>query len=49
LERLFSNQVLIEAAVRDTMQEKSDDPNWGAKLKYYPDPSGTKTLTELLK
>ena len=49
LERLFSNQVLLEAAVRDTMQEKRTDPNWGAKLRYYPNPSGEKTLTELLK
>jgi hypothetical protein len=49
LERLFSNQVLLEAAVRDTMQEKRTDPNWGAKLRYYPNPSGEKTLTELTR
>jgi hypothetical protein len=49
LDRLFSNEVSIASAVTDTMQEKTTDPNWEAKLKYYPDPSGTKTLTELLK
>ena len=49
LEKLFSHEVSVQAAVTDTMQEKTTDPNWGAKLKYYPDPSGTKTLTDLLK
>jgi hypothetical protein len=49
LERLFFHEVSIEAAVRDTMQVQTDDPQFEAKLRYYPDPSGTKTLTELLK
>jgi hypothetical protein len=49
LERLISNDVSLESAVTGTMQEKSADPNWGAVLKYYPDTSGSKTLTELLK
>jgi hypothetical protein len=49
LERLFSNKVSIETAVKDTMQEKSPDPNWGARLKYYPLLNGTRTLAELLK
>jgi hypothetical protein len=49
LERLISNNISLEAAVRDTMQEKSADPNWGAVLKYYPDTTGSKTLTELIK
>jgi hypothetical protein len=49
LERLVSNNVSLETAVRDTMQEKSADPNWGAVLKYYPGPSGYKTLAELIK
>jgi hypothetical protein len=49
LKRLFSDQVLIQAAISDTMQEKGNDPNWGARLKYYPDLSGSKTSTELVK
>ena len=49
LERLFLNEVPVAAAVRDTMQEKSTDPNWGANLKYYPNSCGKQTLTELLQ
>jgi hypothetical protein len=49
LERLFSNQVLVESAVRETMLENGDDPNRGGNLKYYPGPSGKMTLREVLK
>jgi hypothetical protein len=47
LESLFSNKVSLDAAERDTMQEKGADPIWGAKLKYYPPQSGNHTIAEL--
>lgn len=49
LERLFSNKLSLETAVRETMQQKSVDPNWGAKLKYYPDHIGKNTISELIR
>jgi hypothetical protein len=47
LDSLFSNKVSLDAAERDTMQEKGADPTWGAKLKYYPPQSGNHTIAEL--
>ena len=47
LENLLSNKVSLNAAVKATMQEKGADPNWGAKLKYYPPRSENQTIDEL--
>jgi hypothetical protein len=49
LERLFSENLPVGEAVRDTLQDKSSDPTWGARLLYYPETSGTKTLSEMTK
>ena len=47
VENLLSNKVSLDAAVKATMQEKGADPNWGARLKYYPPQSGNQTIAEL--
>ena len=49
LNSLLSNKVSLSAAVEDTMQENGADPNWGAKLKYYPPQSGNQTPYELIR
>jgi hypothetical protein len=48
LDKLFQENVSIEAALRETIQGKGVDPRSGANLKYYYEPGEKKTLTELL-
>jgi len=48
LQQLCSEQLTIAEAVHNTMDTIGDDPMFGAKLKFYPDQSGDKTLKQLL-
>ena len=49
LDRLFLENLPVETAVKETLAEKSTDPTWGARLLYYPDTSGARTLSEMTK
>jgi len=49
IEKLYSNELTIEAAVAEIMEEKGPDPDHGAVLKYYPLESGDRTVTELTR
>jgi len=49
LEELCGENLAIADAVENTMNTIGPDPQYGAKLKYYPQPSGDKALEQLIK
>ena len=49
LEKLFSEELSLQAAVDETMAEEGPDPNYGAVLTFYPTQSANQSVTELLK
>ncbi len=49
IQKLCSEELTIEAAVDETMNEKGPDPDYGATLGYFPKSSGDKMLAELIK
>jgi len=48
VENLCIEGLTIDEAVAKTMEEKGQDPDWGAVLKYYPSQSGSKTIDKLI-
>ena len=48
VENLCIEGLTIDEAVAKTMEEKGQDPDWGAVLKYYPEDGGSKTIDELI-
>jgi len=49
MEKLCSEELTIESAVAEIMEEKGPDPDYGGVLKYYPLESGDRTVTELIR
>jgi len=49
IEKLCSEELTIEVAVAQTMEEKGPDSDFGAVLRYYPWQSGAKTLRQLIE
>lgn len=45
---LCTGGMTIEEATAETMTEVGPDPDWGARLKFYPPKSGGQTITELI-
>ena len=48
IQQLCSEKLTLAEAVHNTMDTIGPDPMFGAKLKYFPDQSGDKTLEQLL-
>jgi hypothetical protein len=45
---LYNRRMTVEKAVAETMAEIGPDPDWGTKLKFYPQESGGQTMEELI-
>jgi hypothetical protein len=48
MEQLCTNRLTVQEAVKNTMATMGPDPQYGARLKYLPSQSSSKTLDELL-
>ena len=48
MEQLCTNKLTVQEAVKNTMATIGPDPQYGARLKYFPPQSADKTLEELL-